>query len=348
MSKQQFNPEEYAKLKHRVEALQSRIKLDVGPEKEAAERLLAKVEKKIKAYEATHEIPKQQAKDYSTTADFDFWDFIWDEPKQEPKQTHTGSWNPNPNFKWHVHFEEDKNYHEDTRSEEEMINDLGILYAIFGSTYRTVLNYHVFKIRFNKQIDKKGAFYRVNCDIYEDDIRICKDITIGFWPFRFGDDRCGDMEFSCMSRDANEKYNNGCSILHTRLLSGLMDLWNLYFDNQNIAMPMLTGAVEGGYHSRYSKLEVQLNQEQRNAIIDTVEQEIDSGKMRHLKEIAYKMSIMAYKPYNILRKFLDESGVVYKVEESGVYLWEYYNKEFRKLVGYEYDRATCRYYLYLL
>ncbi|MFQ9265015.1 MAG: hypothetical protein ACLR44_08030 [Clostridia bacterium] len=45
MEKQQFNPEEYVKLKHRVEALQSRVKLDSGPEQETAKRLLVKVEK---------------------------------------------------------------------------------------------------------------------------------------------------------------------------------------------------------------------------------------------------------------------------------------------------------------
>lgn len=48
MKKQQFNQEEYSKLKHRVEALQSRIRLDAGPEQETAKRLLAKVEKSLK------------------------------------------------------------------------------------------------------------------------------------------------------------------------------------------------------------------------------------------------------------------------------------------------------------
>lgn len=67
MKKQQFNPEEYTKLKHRVEALQLRVKLDFGPEQETAKRLLAKVEKKLKVYEETHEILKQHTEDYSTT-----------------------------------------------------------------------------------------------------------------------------------------------------------------------------------------------------------------------------------------------------------------------------------------
>lgn len=346
MDKKQHNPEEYASLKHRVETLKSRVELDGGPEQETAKRLLAKVEKKLKDYEETHDIPKQTTQDYSTTSSFDFWDFFWGEPEQKvnTEQNHyRNAWNPNPNFKWHVHFEEDKNYHEDTRTEDEMINDLGILYTIFGSTYRTVLNYHIYKIRFKKQVDKKEAFYRVRADIYEDDIRICKDITIGFWPFGWGDDRCGDMEFSSMSRDATEKYNNGCSTFYTKLLEGLMEIWNLYFDDQK-ALPMLMGTVLG----EQNQIKVQLNKEERNAIIKQTENEIDSGKTQYLKNMAFKLVIMAYKPYSVLSKFLDEAGVVYKVETSGVYIWNYYRKDFGKLVGYEYDKTSCRYTLYLI
>lgn len=355
MKKQQFNPEEYAKLKHRVEALQSRVKLDSGPEQETAKRLLAKVEKKLKSYEETHEIPKQHTEDYSTTTSFDFDDFFWDKKAYSSSSRsydNENAWNPNPNFKWHVHFEDDKNYYEDTRSEAEMINDLGILYAIFGSTYQTVLNYHVYKIRFKKQTTKDGAFYRVYSDIYEDNIRICKDIIIGFWPFNFGDDRCGDMQFASMSSDSIEKYNNGCASLYVTLLDGLKDIWNFYFDNQS-AVPMLTGSVLGYLESSYqsssnNKLKVQLNQEQRKEIIDKTENEIDSGKMKHLESRASKFVIMAYKPYNTLSEFLEEAGVVYKVETSGVYILGYGERDFGKLVGYEYSRSTCRYCLYLL
>lgn len=189
--------------------------------------LLAKVEKKLKSYEGTHEIPKQQTEYYSTTTNFDFDDFFWDEKVYNSNsQTYhnENAWNPNQNFKWHVHFEDDKNYYDDTRSEAEMINDLGILYAIFGSTYQTALNYHVYKIRFKRQTSKNGAFYRVYSDIYEDNIRICKDIIIGFWPFNFGDDRCGDMQFASMSSDSIEKYNNGCTSLYVTLLDGLKDI----------------------------------------------------------------------------------------------------------------------------
>lgn len=353
MKKQQFNPEEYTKLKHRVEALQLRVKLDFGPEQETAKRLLAKVEKKLKVYEETHEILKQHTEDYSTTTSFDFEDSFGDKKAysySSQSYHNENEWNPNQNFKWNVHFEDDKNYYEDTRSEVEMINDLGILYAIFGSTYQTALNYHLYKIRFKKQTTKDRAFYRVYSDVYEDNIRICKDIIIGFWPFHFGDDRCGDMQFAIMSNNSIEKYNNGCSNLYIRLLDGLKNIWNFYFDNQN-SVPMLTGSgqcdIKSDYHSSFNdKLKVELNPEQRKAIIDKTENEIDSGKMKYLECRASKRVIMAYKPYQTLISFLEESGVVYVVESSGVYIWDYYQKDFGKLVGYEY--SSCRYFLYLL
>ena len=49
MLTQPFNPKEYADLKRRVEALRSRVTLDVGPEQKQAERLLVKMEKKLLA-----------------------------------------------------------------------------------------------------------------------------------------------------------------------------------------------------------------------------------------------------------------------------------------------------------
>ena len=81
---------------------------------------------------------------------------------------------------------------------------------------------------------------------------------------------------------------------------------------------------------------------------DEQKDRFDSGKMRCFESMAYKLVIMAYKPYSVLSKFLDEAGVVYKVESSGVYIWNYSKRNFGKLVGYEYDRATCRYCLHLL
>lgn len=83
-------------------------------------------------------------------------------------------------------------------------------------------------------------------------------------------------------------------------------------------------------------------------MIDKIENEIDNGKMKHLETRASKLAIHAYKPYHVLSKFLDESGVVYKVESSGVYIWDYKQKTFRKLVGYKYSKETYNYCLYLL
>lgn len=351
MKKQQVNPEEYNKLKHRVEALQSRAKLDSGPEQETAKRLLAKVEKKLKSYEETHEIPKQHIEDYSTTTSFDFEDSFGNEKAySDSSQSYhnENAWDSNPNFKGHVHFEYDKNYYEDTRTEAEMINDLGILYAIFGSTYQTALNYHVYKIRLKKQTTKDGAFCRVYSDIYEDNIRICKDIILGFWPSNFEDDRCGNVVFSVTETKLIEKYHNGCWSLYVRLLVRLRDTWNFYFDNPNV-VPMLT-YIESDYHSAFNnKLKVELNREQRKAIIDKTENEIDSGKMENLESGASKLMITAYKPYQTLSSFLEESGVVYMVDTSGVYIWDYEEKIFGKLVGYdEYDYRSHRYFLYLV
>ena len=333
MKKQQFNPEEYVKLKHRVEALRSRVKLDSGPEQETAIRLLAKVEKRLKEYEKTHEIPAQDPEDYSTTINFDFDNFYWDSADRKS-------------------YQGDQSYHEDTRSEEEIINDLGILYAIFGSTYQTVLNYHVYKIRFKRQATKDGAFYRVYSDIYEDNNRICQDIIIGFWPYHFGDDRCGDMEFASMSNRSTKKYDNGCSVLYITLIEGLKDIWNFYFDNLN-AVPKLTGPILGynryeSHSSTNTKLEEQLSQEQREKVIFKVENEIDSGKMKHLEPKACRYVIMAYRPYNSLIEFLKEAGVVYRVDWYGVYIWNHHIRDYGKLVGYEYNSSTCSYCLYLV
>lgn len=343
MKKQQFNLEEYSKLKHRIEALQSRVKLDFGPEQETAKRLLAKIERKLKLYEETHEIPV--AENYSTTVQFDIWDDSVYQSTTTQHHNDKNTWNPNPNFKWQVHFGEATSYHEDTRSEAEMINDLGMLYAIFGSTYQTVLNYHRYKIRFKKQTAKQKAFFRVYADIYEDDIRICQDVIIGFWPFRFDDDRCGDMQLS-NDEDSIKKYNNGCSSLYIKLLEGLKDRWNFYFDNQS-DLPMLTGPVIGYIESgSQNKPKVQLNEEERRAIIDKIENEIDSGKIKSWAYRTGRLIVKAYKPYETLRDFLEESGVVYRVEASGVYIWNY--EKFKKLVGYEYDSSTGRYYLDLV
>ncbi len=351
VSKQQFNPEEYAKLKQRIEVLKSRIELDKGAEQEAARRLLAKVKAKLKAYESTHDIPSQSADaDYRTTCSSEFWSEMAHGFGTKQETQNQRQWTGNPNFKWHLHFEGNKNYYEDCRSENELVYDLGILYAIFGSTYQTVLNYHVYKIRFKRQIDKGFAFYRVRADVYEDDVRICENVNIGFWPASFGDDKCGDMEFSIMSPHSVEKYNNGCNNIYLKLLDGLKDLWNQYFDEQSAkSMYDIAGYIESGYqNSDDRKPEVQLTKEQRNEVIKKTDEDIDLGLMKNLEYVAGKIAVKAYKPYGNLQVLLEESGVVYKVNTMGPFVWNNTREKFEKLVGYEYDRDRRIYTLYLL
>ena len=325
MKGQQFDSKEYAKLIHRMEALRSRIELDKGVEQETAKMLLKKIEKKLEAYEQFFKIRNQQAKNYNTTDSFEFEEYD--------------------------NFMDDNNYYEDTRSEEEMIHDLGILYAIFGGTYQRVLNYHVYRIKFKKQIDREEAFYRVLADIYEDSVRICNNIIIGFWPFHSGDTRCGSMEFSEPSLNSIEKYDNSGTSLYGELMDGLKDIWNFYFDNRN-AIPILKNTTlnysKPNYQETFNcKPEVQLNKEQRKAIIDKTEKEITSVNVEHLEYRTSKIYFSAKKKYQTLNDLLEESGVVYKVENSGVYIWDYDEKEFGKLVGYECGRLF-KYCLYLL
>lgn len=333
MKKQQFNPEEYAKIKHRVDALKSRVRLDIGSEQDVAKRLLTKVEKKLKQYEATHEISNQFTGDYSTTTNYTFYDENVNNRKQAFRNA-------------------DVDYRSDSRSEEEMIKDLGVLYAIFGSTYQTILNYHVYKIRFQKLVKRdESAFCQTYADIYEDDIRICDNIIIGFWPYHSGDDRCGDMQLAAMDAHAIKKYNEFYGGLYTTLLDELMDLWNTYFD-EGIQLK-LTGSemyyIESNYQdSIHIKPAYQLNLEQRREVIYKSEKEINSGKMKYLECLSVKYTVWASNPYKDLNEFLEQSGVVYKVEPTGIYIWNNNKKRFGKLVGYEYvDRGFNSYCLYL-
>lgn len=320
--KQQFNPKEYFNLKHRIEQLKSRVALDSGPEQDTAKRLLEKVEKKLQIFEQTHTIPKNHSEPegFNTTSNFSFW---------------------NSYTTYKVHLEADAEFHEDFRSESEMIRDLGILYMIFGSTYQTTLNYHVYNIRFKKQTDKSSSFYRCYADIYEDDIKICDDIIIGFWPFKCGDYQCGDIEFASMSRNSIIKYNNGCFILYIKLLEGLKDIWNGYFDEHG-SLPLLTINVSG-YIENFAQndIKIQLTSAQRREIITQVERNL--GK---LKSCSTPIEVRAYKSYSNLLEFLEESGVVYQVQSDGVYIWNYLKRNFGKLVGIEHHKA--RYSIYLL
>ena len=339
MLTQPFNPKEYADLKRRVEALRSRVTLDVGPEQKQAERLLVKMEKKLLAYEKAYNIPREEPKFTNTSTNRDFWDYFWDTIAHGYAPPSDIQMNP-------LDFMEDTTYHEETRTIDELIRDLGVLFAIFGSTYQTVLNYHVYKIRFLKQLDKRGeAFYRVSANIYEDDIQICKGINIGFWPAHYGDDTCGDMEFSLPEYYCSTKYNNGCPHIYIKLLEGLKDIWNQYFADQNLP-PMLTEHTST-ILEKSNNPQSHFTPQQRQQLIEQVEKDITTNRLKTLETQAYKMLVGAYEPFATLLDFLENSGVVYKVEKSGVYIWNNHLKRCGKLVGYHYLEDLRQYSLYL-
>ena len=342
MAKLRFNKEEYKGLKHRLQKLQSRVELDKGPEHETAVRLLEQIKKKLKNYEETHEIPEfvdsdtmSETATVKTTTSNSYKEF-W--------ETYEAYENEGTKSAFSQTTEKQQMYQEETRTEERLVRDLGVLYTIFGSTYCTLLNYRTFKIRFQNQIEKQEAFYRVIADIYEDDICIAKGVLIGFWPFRFGDTRCGDMQFAIWSSSAVTKYNDGCIWLYLTLLDELKEIWNDYFDNNTL---LLTGGIEGFLGtSRKNEVKVQLTKEQRRRIIQEVEFNCKSLKLggynNYYSDQLYFHSYVTYKDLNDL---LERSGVVYKVEPDGVYILNFFKKEFQRLL--EYTREGYGYTLYV-
>ena len=301
------NLQEYYALKHRVEQLKDRIKFDKGEEQENARRLLEKVEKKLKLYEETHGISKENPEEFFNNTAY------------------------NSNF-WEVG---------ETRSESELVDALGVLYMIFGSTYQTRLNHHVYKIHFKEQTDKQGAFYRVISDIYEDGVKICQDVVIGFWASRYGDDRCTDMQLSSAMHGRIKKYNRACGMLYQVLLDELKDIWNSYFDEQK-ALPMsdnyellYCSGPQRDFGKRLT-IDEELSTDERVEVINKVEQQITSGKMRYEVMFSSTFNVAVHKQYTSLKEFLEESGVVYHVKNDGVYIFNVAKHKYGKLVGYKY------------
>ncbi len=336
MEKLRFNKEEYKSLKHRLHKLQSRVELDNGPEHETAVRLLAQIKKKLKKYEETHDIPEFIDMDNmsesaaKTTSSYSYKDFCENNENKETKTSFTR------NTKQY--------YQEDTRTEEQLIKDLGVLYLIFGSTYCTVLNYHTYKIRFKNQREKQEAFYRVFAEVYEDDICICKNITIGFWPFRFGDTKCGDMEMSTQLHGIY-KYNYGCTWLYLTILSELQEIWNDYFDSTQLLTRRVDGFLE---NSKKEELKEQLSKEQRIQVIKQVELGFKNFRVEYYYNQVEEIGFDSDKSFESLNDLIDYSGVVYKVESDGVYIFNYFKKTFQKLLNCVYDGNFAKYTLYVL
>ena len=208
---------------------------------------------------------------------------------------------------------------------DELIKDLGILYLIFGSTYQTYFNYHIYKVRFLKQIEKKGAFFRVKANIYEDDELICKGIQIGFWPFHKGDDKVGDMEWSAKDNKVFKKYDERSTptrVFLVKILKEMQELWNSYFDEEVEKLPDKS--------QKYNFVTVTMSKEERRRRIREISQNLYPQKFDRMKDILIETD----KQYKDLADYLETSGLVYEVRENAIYVWHYHYNKYFKLIGY--------------
>lgn len=328
---QEFNKEQYASLRHRKQKLEQRILLDVeGPDRQTARLLLERVTKKIIEYEKEHGIPVyEDKKSFVQSGNDKYWN-----------KTTSTSISPNID-----------SYKEDVRTDEELIKDLGTAYLIFGSTYVTYANYHVYKVRLLKQLDKMDAFFRVTAMVYEDDILICKKINIGFWPLKLGDVVVKDMECSNQCDDI-VKYGNGCNAYLKKILDEMKRLWNSYSDYPKNELLLGNNRIAGfiGTAKNQNEIQEMLNREERLKIIRRLENELKAAASS-LTNRSKMYWVNAYNPFNSLEDFLELSGVVYEVNKHGILIWEDESKQFMQLVGYgpyETNLGPNHYVLFLL
>ncbi len=306
--------EEYLRAKKRAQKLKERLdRSDPSEAKEdlrVARKLLDRILRKIEEYKKTNNIDSNSKYDSdNTTANFTYHE-------------------PEPDFM------------EDNRTDEQLMDDLGIIYAIFGRFYKKNFNYHEYTVHFKRLCESHyECFCRVSADIYEDSILIAYNIEIAFWPLNHGDTICGDMGISSRSENGFRKYiTNGSSVLYQHLLYDLKDIWNYYF-----------GLVPLRLEANAHEMKKTLSATERDAVISRVERQLINGEgrcwiTRHsIKEMGFYTR--AY--YNTLESFLKESGIIYKVEEDGVYVL--YNdedeREYLKLIGI--NRVYRGYKLYL-
>lgn len=347
---QAFNKKEYESIKRRKEKLEDRILRDVpGYDVDTAKQLLKRVEKRLREYEATHDIPKEEhiRTDFNVTGSDAFWEYC---NQSMQSNTYQSAWEPderNFDFKWQVHFD-DERYAEEFRSEDELFRDIGVLYLIFGSTYQTYVNYHIYKVRFLKKLEPNGAFMRVRVNVYEDDILICREIVIEFWAFRRGDDFVGDMNCSIFNYDSMRKYNNGGRGYLHKIMWEMKDLWNSYFEEAK--RPLMIGMGVAGYitdNKNNNEVDLSLTEQQRLEVIEKVEKKL---RMMQMPKNGMTYWLQAYEPYDSLAEMLELSGLAYQVTRENVLIWTEDREAYWKLVWIsEYDKfGGGHYVLYLL
>ena len=290
----------------RAQMLRERIKLDRGPEQETARRLLAKIEKKLAYYGKQNNSLEEEITD-------DIYVDLEDYLKY-----------------YHYHKEE---RHLKCQREDELKKE----YEVFGKTYQTILNYHILTVVFKRTAERQQALERVYADIYEDGNIICEDVIIGFWKINLKSKICDNVEMTITNSQKIKRYNNGCSDVFDILLERLKNIWNCHF--YYTEMPLDYNELDGVEEKQFDEAE-------RKEIIEQVEEYIDSGKAQEYLCRAYKIDIRAQRKFRTLYEFLNESGIVYKIGEEGVYIYDAVLKKFAVLVGYEYSEYG--YDLYLL
>ena len=231
-----------------------------------------------------------------------------------------------------------KHYHKDEgHLKLQRENELKKVYEVFGRVYQMRLNYHTLTVVFKGFAKKQQALARIYADIYEDNCIICEDVIIGFWKINFKSKICDNVEMTITNSQKIKRYNNGCSDVFDVLLERLKNIWNCHF--YYTEMPFDDNELE-------KVEEKQLDEAKRKELIEQVEEYIDSGKAQEYMCRAYKIDIRAQRKFRTLYEFLNESGIVYKIEEEGVYIYDAVLKKFAVLVGYEYSEYG--YDLYLL
>ena len=246
--------EEYLRAKKRAQKLKARLdrsdpseaKLDL----KVARKLLDRILKKIVEYEKTNNIdPNNEYNSASSTANFTYHE-------------------PEPDFM------------EDNRTDEQLMDDLGIIYAIFGRNYKKTFNYHEYTIHFQKLRERGESFCQVYADIYEDAMLIANNIVIEFWPFHHGDTICGEMGISsCSERNFIRYMRNGSSLLYQYLISDLKDIWNYYFG----LVPL--------------RIEAKADHEMQKALTATERDEVIARVDRQLSEVGRTLFIPQYLRY---------------------------------------------------
>ena len=296
MTKEQLD--KYLAMKHRIEQLRQRVSLDTGYEAETAKKLLDRLLEKLARFEKANNI-------------------------KPDTDSNTQSNAPNNNFTYR-----EPDFMGDNRTEEQLMDDLGIIYAIFGRIYKKSFNYHEYTIHFQKLRERGESFCQVYADIYEDAMLIANNIVIEFWPFHHGDTICGNMGISSYSERSFIKYmRNGSSLLYQYLISDLKDIWNYYFG----LVPL--------------RIEAKADHEMQKALTATERDEVIARVDRQLSEVGRTLCIPQYLRENMgfytrtsypnLKSFLEESGIIYKVEEDGVYIFydDDKTRRYMKLIG---------------